>query len=582
MITLRYYQTEARDAIWQYVRGNPACNPVACLPTGAGKTPLLAALCSDVIRWGGRVLCVAHVKELLQQAYGKLKSMLPDVEVGLYSAGLGKRQTGSPVTVAGIQSIYAKAEELGRIDVLIVDEAHLVPGDGDGMYLTLIRGLKLVNPHLIVIGLTATPYRTDNGLICGPEESRIFREICYEISVKRLIEEKYLSPLVSQLGTQVDTSRVTIRGGEFLSGPLEQVVNKQPVVLQACKELVAAADAGDRRSVLVFTCGVDHCQSVTKTLRSLGCDAEYLDGKTSSEDRARLIAEFQRGTLRYLVNVNVLTTGFDAPNVDLVALLRPTMSPGLYYQMVGRGLRTHPGKADCLVMDFGGNIDRHGPIDRIEAKAKEEREAAGKAPTKECPRCDKESPISARFCSCGFVFPVEGKEPHAGTADGKGIVSGQVTTETHNVQGVTYRDHEKKGRPDAPHTLQVTYQVGVNVFVPEWVCIEHDGWVQQKARAWWRERSNNPFPGSAREAEDIARAGGLRYPETITVKHVAGEKFSKITAYTWATEKPQAVSVEPEDDSFAIEAQGREPGDDGEPAYAGWRDETYSEEDIPF
>lgn len=575
MIQLRDYQQEARDAIWDYVYRSDG-NPVACLPTGAGKGPLLAVLCQDVVGWQGRAMVVAHVKELLVQAYNKLRVTCEGIDVGLYSAGLGQRTLNTPVVVAGIQSIYSKAKEVGHIDILIVDEAHLVTADGDGMYRTLIHGLLQINPRMRVVGLTATPYRLDCGLICG--EDRIFSEICYEISVKTLIQQGYLSKLTSQYGTEVDVSKVHVRAGEYIPGELELAFNKTSVVYHACKEIVAAVQATNRKSILIFTCGISHCQNVTKTLKTLGCDAEYLTGETSAADRDKLIDEFRRGSLQYLVNVNVLTTGFDATNVDCVALLRSTLSGGLYYQMVGRGLRIHPGKEDCLVLDFGGNVKKHGPIDAINPKKPG---TGGEVPTKVCLDCDKESPISARWCACGYVFPREEKDPHETKAGKDGVVSGQVTDTEYDVMDVIYKPHTKKGADaSAPKTLRVDYQVGLGTFIPEWICVEHTGHIQAKARTWWRERSNNPFPASAREACDIADAGGIRRPARITVRHISGERFDKVIKYEFSVEKPDVVELI-EDVPFGPSEAEREPGDDGEYAYSDWRNEPMDDE-VPF
>jgi len=560
ILSLRYYQSESVAAAWDFIRAHASANPLVVLPTGGGKTLVIAQICQDVIRWEGRCLVTAHVKELLQQAHSKLAAMCPGIDVGLYSAGLGKRQTGFPVTVGGIQSIYKKATDIGFVDIMVVDEAHLISDNEASMYQTLIRGLREINPQMRIIGLTATPYRLDSGLICG--EDRIFQQICYEVSVKRLIDEGYLSRLISQAGTKTDITGVKIRAGEYLPGELEGAFNKPSVVLQACKEIIAAVDATGRRSVLVFTCGTSHCLQVTRTLKVLGCDVEYLTGETAPEDRERLLREFKAGSLKYLVNINVLTTGFDAPNVDCVAMLRSTLSPGLYYQIVGRGLRLNPGKADCLILDFGGNVERHGPIDQIKTKEQRKAEEEALAPKKTCPECEAEVPISTRFCVCGHVFDINAKDPHNPQAGTQGVVSGQVTVTEYEVRDITYRPHAKRGADaDAPKTLRVDYQVALNVFISEWVCVEHpEGFALGKARTWWRKRSSNPMPALASEAAEIADAGGVWRASRITVKEVSGNKFPTITDYKFAGDKPGPVSTE-RDDSFEQAAQAIEHGE---------------------
>src|SRR5262245_23554507 len=196
MLALRPYQQQAVEAVYRYLREHDD-NPVVVMPTAGGKTPILATICRDAVqRWNGRVLVVSHVKELLEQAVDKLKAVCPELPVGVYSAGLNRRDTQQRVIVAGIQSIFRRAAELEAFDLVIVDEAHLIPTDGDGMYRQFLAEAKQVNPQLRVIGLTATPFRLDSGSICGPDH--FLNATCYEIGVKELIVSRYLCPLVTK------------------------------------------------------------------------------------------------------------------------------------------------------------------------------------------------------------------------------------------------------------------------------------------------------------------------------------------------------------------------------------------------
>jgi DNA repair protein RadD len=230
--------------------------------------------------------------------------------------------------------------------------------------------------------------------------------------------------------------------------------------------------------------------------------------------------------------VAVLTTGFDAPHVDCVALLRPTLSAGLYYQMVGRGFRLAPGKTDCLVLDFGGNVLRHGPVDALRIAA-QPGGGSGEAPAKECPQC--QAIISAGFTTCPhcrFVFTPPTKEVHEREASSAGVLSGQVTTTEYAVRDVFYAVHTKHGAPpDAPRTLRVEYEIGLNRYRKEWVCLEHSGYARSKAEIWWRARCHEPMPSTAAEACRLAQAGLLVAPSHITVRSVAGEEFERITDY---------------------------------------------------
>lgn len=251
MLVLRDYQQAAVNAVYDYLRTKEG-NPCIAAPTGSGKSSMIAQICGDAVsKWNGRVLILAHVKELLEQTASAVRRLCPNLPIGIYSAGLRSRRTQEQVIIAGIQSVYKKACELDRFDLILADECHLLPPDGEGMYQTFLKDAKVVNPHVRLIGFTATPYRLKSGMLCGK----------------------------------------------------------------------------------------DH-----------------------------------------------LTTGFDAPNIDCVVLLRPTASPGFYYQMVGRGFRLHPSKTDCLVLDYGGNILRHGPVDAIQIRDKKH-EGSGEPPAKECPQC---------------------------------------------------------------------------------------------------------------------------------------------------------------------------------------------------
>ncbi|MFO7898754.1 MAG: DEAD/DEAH box helicase family protein, partial [Planctomycetota bacterium] len=338
---LRTYQREAVAAVYQHLRERDD-NPCVVIPTGGGKTPVMATICTDAVgRWGGRVLVLAHVKELLQQTRAHLIEMAPDLDIGVYSAGLKRRDTDHPVIVAGIQSVYRRADELDRFDLVLIDEAHMIPPEGDGMYRQFLADAHLINPHLRTIGLTATPFRMNSGYICRPDH--FLNAICYEIGVKELIRDGYLCPLRSKAGAvRADTSGLHVRGGEYIATEVEDLMDEDELVRAACAELVE--QTRDRKSVLIFASGVKHGRHVKSIIENEhGLECGFVCGRTPTNERDHLLARFrgngqaglfdEGGPLRYLCNVNVLTTGFDAPNIDCVAMLRPTLSPGLFYQM---------------------------------------------------------------------------------------------------------------------------------------------------------------------------------------------------------------------------------------------------------
>jgi DNA repair protein RadD len=561
---LRPYQTDAVAAVYDHLRHRDD-HPCVVIPTAGGKTPVMASICRDVVtKWNGRVLILAHVKELLEQAVGKLDAIAPDLWncIGVYSAGLRSRDTEHSIIVAGIQSVYKRATELDAFDIILLDECHMLPPDGEGMYRTFLADAQVVNPNVRLVGLTATPYRMTTGLICSPEN--LLNHVCYEVGVRELIVQGYLCPLKTKAGRRkVDTSGLHLRGGEFIAGEVEALMDDDSLVRSACREIVEHTQ--DRHSVLIFASGVQHALHVQRVLNGMGRECGFVCGDTLPFDRADMLARFKRGELKYLVNVNVLTTGFDAPNIDCVALLRPTNSPGLYYQMVGRGFRLDPSKENCLVLDFGGNILRHGPVDALGIK--DRASGNGEAPAKECPQCQAVIHAAYATCpDCGYEFPPRQREEHDRQASTAGILTGEVTDTEYEVQDVFYSAHVKRDAPeDRPRTMRIDYRCGINDYHSEWVCPEHTGYARNKFETWWRARSTDRLPDTTEEAVALAEAGALALTRAITVRSVAGEKYDRIIDYQLG-----AIPPRPDD--------GGDDHEDGEsPVY-----EYVDDESVPF
>jgi len=544
---LRPYQRDAVDAVWHHIATSET-NPAVVLPTGSGKTHVIAEICRDAVtKWNGRVVVLAHVKELLDQAAGKLRAVAPDLPIGVYSAGLGRRDLGYAITIAGIQSVHQRAHDLGPLDVVIVDEAHLIPPDGEGMYRRFLADARTICDHQRVVGLTATPYRMKTGMICGPAPDHVLSHVCFEAGVRELISQGFLCPLHSRAGKAIaDTTALHVRGGEFVAGELEDLMDKDALVEAACADIVASAR--DRVSVLIFCSGVRHGEHVAEVLRSKhGVDCGFLDSETPTKERDALIARFKAGGLKYLANVNVLTTGFDAPNVDCVAMLRPTMSPGLYYQMVGRGFRPNPGKSECLVLDFGGNVLRHGPVDAI--RLADPNAAAGEPPAKQCPKCDALIHAAYAVCPhCGHVFPPRQVVKHGAVASDAAVVSGAdgPSRTTERVSEVAYHVHFKRDNPNALPTMRVEYRCGWNRWHREWICFEHprNGMARKKAEAWWIKRSHELVPSTVEEAVDLANAGALAPTLSITVERKPGDQWDRIVSHELGEKPPRLESCD--------------------------------------
>ena len=523
-LSLRTYQRAAIDGLYQFWQDTPG-NPLIVIPTGGGKSLVMAAFIREVLEAapGDRILIVTHVRELISQNFKELLTVWPQAPAGIYSAGLNMRQLGAQVLFCGIQSIHKRAYDLQRVDLVLVDEAHLIPRNSDTMYRRFIGELLTINPALKVIGLTATPFRLDSGRL-DSGAGAMFDGIAYDVSVRELIDEGYLCKLTTRrTETYLDTSGVAKRGGEFVPGALEAKLDDHAVTQAAVKEIVAAGK--DRRSWLVFGAGLNHCRHIAEEIRSHGFTAECIFGETPKAERDGLIAAYRRGDIRALVNMNVLTTGFNVPGVDLLAMMRPTMSTGLYVQMVGRGTRNAPGKDNCLILDFARNIERHGPID--DPDIREPSKGDGDAPVKVCPECEAYVPISVMTCpDCGFEFPPPLQDSKLTKQAAMLPILSSPKPEWIPVSRVTYHRHVKD--MDKPPTLRVEYHCGITVY-REWVCLEHPpgGYPQRKAADWWRARAPAvPVPKTVAEAVEHSRA--LAAPQEIAVRKVPGSKFFEV------------------------------------------------------
>lgn len=525
---LRKYQEEAVQSLFDYFYDNNG-SPLVVMPTASGKSLVLAEFLRRALRQypDERFLVATHRKELLAQNTDKIRTLWPEAPVGVYSAGLKSRDIAQ-ITVGGVQSIYRRAAELGDVGVVIIDEVHLVPKDGQGMYLTLLAGLREINPSLRVVGLTATPYRLDSGYLHVGED-RIFTDICYEADMQKLILNGYLCPLRSRVSeVETNLTGVHVRGGEYIPEELESVMGEQKLVADSVAEVVRVCK--DRKRWLVFCCGIEHAQKVTAAIAGYGISVGCVTSK--SIDRDEVLDSFKSGKLQAVVNVNILTTGFDQPDIDALVMLRPTLSTGLYVQMAGRGMRLHESKRDCVVLDFAGNIMRHGPLTGLTVKQKGTGEARGPG-WKMCPSCRDVIPGHRPTCpSCGYVFPVEPRELKHGREYADRDIIGSIRTE--DVDRVVYEPHYKAMRPVS---LKVTYCCGYREY-HEWICVEHDGYAGEKAARWLAARGVR----AATVDEVIAQKDRLLIPKQIVVD--TEEKYPRILAHRDLTALPPLEDVD--------------------------------------
>jgi len=575
----RYYQDESHNAAWAHLR-EKAGSPLIVLPTGAGKSLVIAMLSLQALKFNARVMVLQHRKELIEQNAEKIRILAPELNVGVYSAGLKSRDTDQDVIVAGIQSVFRKADQFGRRELLIVDEAHLMSGKDDSMYGTFHSNIQHINPKARLIGLTATAFRTGEGSLAGPD--KLFESICYEAKTGKLIEEGYLSEITNKVAdAEIDTSDIRVRGGEFVNTEVERAFGSSDKVMAACLEVIDKCQ--DRESILIFASGVVHAENIAQCLRELtGETVGVVTGETIPIERSAYLSSFRDRGLRWLVNCDVLTTGFDAPCIDAIAVLRATMSPGLFAQIVGRGLRMFEGKENCLILDFGENIKRHGSLDDSEyGKKSASKGKGGEGVMKVCPNCENEIAAGYQICpECQFAFPPRELARHGVESDDESVLTGQSKPEAWDVVSATWNLHTKKNAPDAPPTLRVVYECvpeGVKLAgnlmaerMSEWVCFEHDGYAWKKAVAWWQMRTDAPMPESIREAIDFLDAGACRTPTHITTRKEG--RWQRIEAVEFEDEKPPEF--------VWSHLRDREVDDDAE--YSFHADGAIDDDDLPF
>ncbi|NOH98509.1 DEAD/DEAH box helicase [Vibrio sp. 99-70-13A1] len=358
MYTLRPYQADSVKSVIHYFRKHqtPA---VLVLPTGAGKSLVIAELARLA---KGRVLILAHVKELVEQNHAKYEGY--DLKGSIFSAGLGRKETDQQVVFASVQSVVRNLDSFSnQFSLLVIDECHRVPDEKDSSYQKVISHLRENNSGIKVLGLTATPYRLGMGWIyqyhtrgqVRSEEPRFFKDCIFELPIRYLLDEGFLTParMVDAPVLSYDFSQLKPAStGRYKEAELDMVIEQSKrATPQIVDQIIHLAQ--DKLGIMVFAATVRHAQEILSLLPE--GEASIVIGDTPTLERDQIINDFKQRKIKFLVNVSVLTTGFDAPHVDLIAILRPTESISLYQQIVGRGLRLSEGKKECLVLDYAGN-----------------------------------------------------------------------------------------------------------------------------------------------------------------------------------------------------------------------------------
>jgi DNA repair protein RadD len=544
----RWYQSEAEYSVFDYFQSGKTGNPVVAMPTGTGKSVVIARIVRQIFGYwpNQRVMMLTHVKELIAQNAAKLLEVWPVAPLGIYSAGLKSRDMILPIVFGGVKSVANAIERskadvnipehmrhFGWRDLLFIDECHLLSPEEDTMYQYVISELKKINPYLKVIGFTATAFRMKQGMIT---DGGIFTDICYDITgiemFNRLIAEGYLSPLFARpTATQIDLSNVSVLGGEYnqkqAAAAFDQIEVMQSAVREMCEK------AHDRGTWLIFASSIVNAEHIASMLQSYGIVAAASHSKLDAKENDARIAAYKRGEIRALVNMGKFTTGFDHPPIDFIGMMRATLSPGLWVQMLGRGTRPSPAtmKENCLCLDFAGNAKRLGPINDPKIPNKPGK-GAGDMPVRICDHCGTYNHAAARKCECcGMEFAFKVKL--FATAAETPLLAGDLPiVETFEVARVVYALHEKRdklGNLLAAPMIKATYFVGMQQLqrFDKYIGLEHNGRFKHDSREWWRRHHDEEPPQFTFEA--LAKTRELRSPKRIRV-HV-NKKYPEILGY---------------------------------------------------
>lgn len=525
MYELREYQESVVKACAAWIKYRAGVHGYVTSPGGSGKSIMIAKVAEFCYDSGFAVLILARSEKLLTQNKAKLSDNYQP-HIGIYCAGLDEKDLSKPITIASIQSL-AGADIMGALEgkrlICLVDECDEISPDSDdeSQYWTLFNALG--NPQ--IIGFTATPFRTKSGKINWGEE-------IINIPIKPLIDKKYLVPPTNKVGAAPDLSGVKVTLGEYAQGELEDIFLEPELLFNSIQKIKTYSQ--QRNSVLIFCQSLKHADILAHNMELNGMPCVTVDGKTDKDKLSAILGEFSHRKFKYLLNCNLLTVGYDMPSIDMIAVVRSTMSKRLWEQMLYRGTRLYEGKTDFLVLDMGSNFATHGALGSpyLEKGTKETKRAMGRV----CPSCETFVPVTAKCCTdCGYEFLKE--EPrkinHSYDVDMESeAVYSQPVTE-YQVSEVIYRIHTN--RKTQAKSLRVDYVCsGGYGIVSEWLSAWHENdWVRNKVATFFRQRGYTLGSDSNSYSEDdlLWHANNLKKPVRIVVDH--SEKFPRVKDYIY-------------------------------------------------
>lgn len=428
-----YQKTCLQEAIEAWQR-DPNKNYIIDACVSAGKSHMLAAFIKGLIDANPGFTCLMLVpnKELVKQNYDKLVGYLGEELVGICSASAGDKATDKPIIVGTVGTVIGRIYDMPVFHTTHVDEVHLVNNADKGQYRALLDICKKRNPEHITFGWTGTPYR-GNGINLTSGKAPLFHEIASSITLRDMLDAGWICPLVNVNSTHIEVSSKGMRktGQDFNLADIDAAFDDE--VTQQCVEQMIPA-MQDRRSVMVFCSTIPHAERTAEMLKKAGQKVGIVHSKMTG-DRDRVIKDFKQFRTKWLVNVCVLTTGFDHPAVDGIVFMRNTSSPVLYVQIAGRGMRRyddgignlfpgHTNKIDCKWLDFTDTTSRLGPVDQVKGRDMIPKNRKAVQPVKSCPMCGLEVASGVRTCECGHTFQFENKL--GSEANGSAVLSTDV------------------------------------------------------------------------------------------------------------------------------------------------------------
>lgn len=530
---LRPYQNSAVEAALNFIKYRAAHGYVVA-PGGSGKSVMIARVAEICASWNLRVVVLATNEKLLTQNRAKLTDQ---TLAGIYCAGLGEKDASKPITIASIQSI-ANMENPPHFDIALVDECDLVPDDNEGQFWEFFA--RCGNPR--IVGFTATPFRLDSGALKWGQE-------IITIPILPLVQDGHIIPPNNKVGPSPDLSSVNVKMGEYNQAQLDALYDDQELLLSSLVKLIQYGQ--HRKHVLVFTQSLKHSDALAAILEHNGHSCRTVDGDTDKDElRDEIIPAFEAGEFKYLINCNLLTVGVDIPCIDMIAVIRSTLSKRLFEQMVYRGTRPCGDKQNFLLLDMGGNLMEHGALGSP-YRGKDGKGGSREAPGRICPECETFCKITDKQCGdCGYVFPeIEARKVnHSTDADvtSHAIYTGDLMT--YEVESVRYSKHVNK--KNGNESLRVDYFCSYGKYgnISEWLSCKHPNeWARGKAYEFFRARGNTlekPIEEHTWE-ELIFEASKLKRPTTIMVNHA--EQFPRVVQYGWGeVEKPIEIDLEDE------------------------------------